>query len=72
MAAIWSWFVGATGKWTFIGYLLCTGPNPLGGCLPNHTHFVTYSNLSESRCLLYQQEARSIPGASGGFCSQQR
>ena len=69
MTSIIAWLFGTAGvSWTFVGYLICSNPNVLGGCLPNGTHFYTASHLSEFQCLAYKQQAAAIPGGAGGTC----
>jgi hypothetical protein len=58
---------GLGGIYSFEGYLACTNPHGLGGCLANGTHFVTRSGISEIECRALINSARAA-GGSGGVC----
>jgi hypothetical protein len=58
---------GVGGTRTFVGYLSCTDTHVLGGCLPNGTHFVTISGLTDIECTAYKNAAQAA-GGSGGAC----
>jgi len=60
------------GTYIFDGFLLCTNPRVLGGCLKNGTHLVTIPEMSLYDCYALKQTADAIPGGAGGTCIKEK
>jgi len=63
---------GTGGSYTFVGFLVCTDPHVLGGCLKNGTHFDPKRDLSEYDCYALKRQADAIPNGGGGQCLKQK